>query len=357
MPLIEAKRGVESKHFGNTADHQPVEEYTLTNAGGASVSLITYGATVTRLLVPDKAGGLGDIVLGCDELWQYEEQVAYFGATIGRVGNRIAGGQFSVDQMRCTVPVNSGLNHLHGGFKGYDKQIWDADGAMTADGPSVRLTLIDPDGAEGYPGTVNVTVIYTLTASNTLKIQYYATTSKPTPVNLTNHSYFNLKDGGRSGIDGHVMKAYANAYTPTDEALIPTGEIVPVKGAPIDFTTPKPMGRDIAAVGIGYDHNLVLNNSDGALVKAAEVYEPETGRAMEVWTTESAVQFYTGNFLDGSIKSKGNLRPQKHSAFCLEAQHYPDAVHHPKFPDTILRPGETYRQITEYRFSTRNPFE
>lgn len=357
MSLNEVKRSVVSRHFGNTADHQPVEEYTLTNGKGASLSLITYGATLTRLLVPDREGRIGDVVLGCDELWQYEEQAAYFGAAIGRVANRIAGGQFSVDQTRYTVPINNGPNHLHGGFKGYDKQIWSAGGAVTADGPSVRLTLVDPDGAEGYPGTVNVTLIYTLTADNALKIQYYATTTKPTPINLTNHSYFNLKDGGRGGIEGHVMKVYANAYTPSDNALIPTGEIAPVKGTPLDFTNPKPIGRDMAAMGSGYDHNLVLNNPGGALMKAVEIYEPETGRAMEVWTTEPAVQFYTSNFLDGSIKSKEGVMPQRHSAFCLEAQHYPDAVHHPKFPDTILRPGETYRQITEYRFSTRNPFE
>jgi aldose 1-epimerase len=344
---------IEKKSFGSTADGLAVDQYILTTDKGASASVITYGATLTRLQMPDQTGKLGDVIVGFDNVNQYQNQTAYFGATIGRVGNRIARGLFSIDKQRFAVPVNNGPNHLHGGFKGYDKRIWDAESAMTTNGPGVRFTLVDPDGDEGYPGTVRVTVIYSLSNDNTLEIQYYATTDKATPINLTNHAYFNLKDGGASGIGDHIMKAYADHYTPVDDTQIPTGEIAPVKGTPIDFTSPKPMGRDMDAMGgkpAGYDHNLVLNNQDGSLAKAAEVYEPVTGRLLEVWTTEPGMQFYTGNFLDGSVKGRGDVAYQEHSAFAMEAQHYPDSVNHSNFPNTVVRPGEVYRQITEYRF-------
>ncbi len=345
---------IDKKPFGTTADGQAVQEYVLTTDKGATASLITYGATLIRLRVPDHAGNLGDVVLGFDNLKQYEDQSPYFGATVGRVANRIAHGIFYIGKTRYAVPVNDGPNHLHGGFKGYDKRVWMADAAMTANGPAVRFKLVDPDGDEGYPGTVNVTVIYSLGDDNTLEIQYYATTDKPTPINLTNHSYFNLKDAGKSNIGGHLMKANGDHYTPVDDTLIPTGEIAPVKGTPLDFTSPKPMGRDLNAMGgnpVGYDLNLVLNSQDGSLAKAAEVYEPDTGRLLEVWTTEPGMQFYTGNFLDGSVTGRGDITYQQHSAFALEMQHYPDSVNHRNFPDTVLRPGAVYRQITEYRFS------
>jgi aldose 1-epimerase len=343
---------IEEKPFAGSGDS--VIEYTLTNSNGASAQIINYGATVTRLLVPDKDGKLGDVVLGFDNLKQYEDQSPYFGAVVGRVGNRIAKGIFSIQGVRYCVPVNNGPNHLHGGFKGYDKRIWASESAMTADGPSVRLTLTDPDGTEGYPGTVKVTAIYSLTGDNALKIQYFATTDRATPINLTNHSYFNLKDAGKSSIADHVMKIYADNYTPVDDTLIPTGQIAPVKGTPIDFTSPKSIGRDLEAMGgkpIGYDHNLVLRNQDGSFARAVEVYEPESGRLMEVWTTEPGVQFYSGNFLDGSVKGKDGTVYQQHNAFVLETQHYPDSINHPSFPCTILYPGQVYRQVTEYRFS------
>jgi aldose 1-epimerase len=345
---------IDQKPFGTTADGHAVEQYILTTDSGASASFITYGATLTRLRVPDRAGKLGDVVLGFDNLKQYEDQSPYFGAIVGRVANRIAHGIFHIDKTLYAVPINNDPNHLHGGFKGYDKRIWKADSAMTANGPAIRFKLVDPDGEEGYPGTVNVTVIYSLSGDNTLEIQYYATADKPTPINLSNHSYFNLKDAGKSSIAGHLMKVYGDHYTPVDGTLIPTGEIAPVKGTPLDFTRPKPIGRDLAATGgttNGYDHNLVLNSQDGSFAKAVEVYEPDSGRLLQVWTTEPGVQFYTGNFLDGSVKGRGDVAYQQHSAFALETQHYPDSINHPNFPGTVLGPGGVYRQITEYRFS------
>jgi aldose 1-epimerase len=350
-----AGSSIDVKSFGKTYDDTPVQQYTLTNGAGLSVRIITYGAAVTNLMIPDREGKLGDVVLGFDNLTQYENESPYFGAIIGRVGNRIAHGIFSVDHTRYCVPINNGPNHLHGGFKGYDKRVWNAEPGMTADGPSLRMTLIDADGDEGYPGTMKVTVIYSLTGDNALKIQYYATTDKATPINLTNHTYFNLNNGGASTIERHVLTLMADAYTPVDATLIPTGEIAWVKGTPIDFTSPKPIGRDLQAMGgspVGYDHNLVLRSQDGDMAEAASVTDPDSGRVMEVWTTQPGIQFYSGNFLDGTVKGKGGVAYQQHSAFCLETQHYPDSINHPKFPDSLLRPGEVYREITEYRFST-----
>lgn len=342
---------IQRKPFGVTFDGNSVDQYILTQAGGGSARLITYGATLTHLFVPDKNGAMGDVVTGFDNLGQYENQSPYFGCTIGRFGNRIAQGIFWIDKVRYCVPINNGPNHLHGGLKGWDKRVWQADAVMSTDGPSVVFTLIDPDGTEGYPGNVSATVIYTLTAGNAIKIQYYATSDKATPINPTNHSYFNLKDGGQTDVLSHVMKIDGDAYTPVDQTLIPTGQIVPVKGTPIDFTRPKPIGQDIAAMG-GYDHNLVLQNQDGnRLARAAQVYEPVSGRLMEVWTTEPGMQFYTGNFLDGTISGKNDAVYQRHAAFALECQHAPDSVNQASFPNTILRPGDMYRQITEYRFS------
>lgn len=351
-----AARGasIDKDSFGTTSDGQAVDRYTLTNDKGVSAEIITYGGIITRLRVPDKDGHLGDVVLGFDNVEKYEEQSPYFGALIGRVANRIAAGTFFVDHRRYCVPINNGPNHLHGGFKGYDKRIWTADAAMTADGPSLRLKLVDADGDEGYPGQVNVTVIYSVTGDNALKIQYYAMCDKATPINLTNHTYFNLKDAGASSIGDHILKIFATHYTPVDSTLIPTGAIVPVKGTPLDFTSPKPIGKDLMAMGgspIGYDHNLCLDHPVDVLSEAAEVYEPVTGRDLQVWTTQPGLQFYSGNFLDGSVKGKRGVVYQQHNAFVLETQHYPDSVNHDNFPSTILRPGDVYREITEFRFS------
>jgi aldose 1-epimerase len=345
---------IEKDSFGVTSDGQAVDRYTLTNDKGVSAEIINYGGIITRLRVPDKNGRLGDVVLGFDDIKKYEDQSPYFGAIIGRVANRIAGGMFFIDHRRYCVPINNGPNHLHGGFRGYDKRIWTADAVMTADGPSLRLSLVDPDGAEGYPGQVNVTVIYSVTGDNALKIQYYATADKATPINLTNHTYFNLKDAGASSIGEHVLRIFATHYTPVDSTLIPTGEIAAVKGTPLDFTSPKPIGHDLPAMGgspVGYDHNLCLDHPNDVFSEAAEVYEPVTGRDMQVWTTQPGMQFYSGNFLDGSVTGKKGVVYAQHNAFALETQHYPDSVNHNNFPATILHPDEVYRQITEYRFS------
>jgi aldose 1-epimerase len=345
--------GIEKKHFGTTTDGKDVDQYTLDNGKGGVAKIITYGGTVTSIEIPDKNGKVGDVVLGFDNLKQYEIESPFFGAIIGRVGNRIAKGMFTIDGNHYAVPVNNGPNHLHGGFKGYDKRVWAADTQGEPDGPSLRLKLDDADGTEGYPGNVHVTVIYSWSSKNVLKMQYYATTDQPTPINLTNHTYFNLKDAGKSDILGHVMQINADGYTPVDDTLIPTGEIAPVKGTPIDFTTAKPLGKDMKAMGgdpVGYDHNLVLRSQDGSFAKAADVYEPESGRRLEVWTTEPGVQLYTGNFLDGSVKGKHGTVYQQHNAFCLETQHYPDSINHPKFPSTLVHPHEVYRQVTEFRF-------
>jgi aldose 1-epimerase len=348
MPLEPA---IARRPFGTTRAGQPVELFTLTSPDGATVEITNYGGIITRLRVPDNTGQLGDVALGYDDLHSYEADSPYFGALIGRVGNRIAMGTFTVDGKTCHAPCNNGPNSLHGGTVGYDKRVWTADPV----GPSsLRLTLVDPDGEMGFPGTVRATVVYTWTADHTLGIAYTATADQPTPINLTNHAYWNLKDGGVGSIGDHQLRVAAEGYLPVDGGLIPTGTIAPVEGTPIDFRTAKPMGRDLLAMGgtpPGYDHCLVLAElPTRPLAEAAVVVEPTSGRRMEVWTTEPGVQFYTGNFLDGHHVGRGGVRYQQHSAFCLETQGFPDAVNHRNFPNTILRPGQTYQSVTEYRF-------
>lgn len=351
-------QSIEHRSFGTTAAGEAVEQYTLKIQGGSSVSILTYGGTITNIIVPDEHDHLADVVLGFDNLKQYETQSPYFGAIIGRVANRIAHGTFTLDGQTYHIPINDGPNALHGGKRGYDKRIWSAQPQMTPDGPSLHLSLVDPDGSEGFPGTVHVGVVYTFTNEKTLRIEYTATTDKPTPINLTNHSYFNLKDDGRTNVLGHVLQINADHYTPTNASLIPTGEIADVKNTPFDFTTPKPIGKDISAVGgdpSGYDQNFVLNNP-GGMRQAAIVFEPTTGRLMTVNTTQPGIQFYTGNFLDGSIKGKDGIVYHPHSAFCLETQDFPDAINQPNFPTCVLKPGQTYHQVTEYIFATATQF-
>ena len=305
-------------------------------------------------MVPDRNGTLSDVVLGCKDLADYEKKSPYFGALIGRVGNRIAKGTFTVDGATYHVPINNGPNSLHGGLIGYDKRVWDAEPTDSPTGPSLKLSLVDPDGDQGYPGTVHASVTYTLTPENTLRIQYVATSDKATPINLTNHTYFNLKDAGKTDVLGHEVRLFADHYLPVDDTLIPTGEVATVHGTPIDFTQPKPIGRDLQAMGgtpVGYDHCVVIDHADGTLREAAQVYEPTTGRLVSVYTTQPGLQFYTGNFLDGTVVGKGGFPYQQHASFCLETQHYPDSVNHPSFPDSLLRPGQTYQQTTEYRFT------
>jgi len=343
---------IEKKAFGKTEDGKEVDLYTLTNDNGLKAQITNYGGIVTSLQVPDRDGNLGDIVSGYDSLEEYIKNNPYFGALIGRCGNRISKGKFTLDGVEYTLATNQDLNHLHGGVKGFDKMVWDAEEMQTDEGPALKLTYLSKDREEGYPGNLSCTVIYTLTNNDELKVSYEAETDKDTVVNLTHHSYFNLGGHGSGDTLGHELMINADNYTPVDEELIPTGQIKPVKDTPMDFTSPVAIGARIDQVEGGYDHNYVLNSSDGSLALAASVYEPKTGRVMEISTTEPGIQFYSGNFLDGSIKGKGTVY-NKHSAFCLETQHFPDAPNKPGFPSIVLRPGEKYTHLTVHKFSAR----
>jgi aldose 1-epimerase len=346
-----------SASFGKTADGQEIQLFTLTNAKGMKATISTYGGTLTGLLVPDKDGKMSDVILGFDKADGYlspefKKSNPYFGALIGRYGNRIAKGKFTLDGKAYQVGVNNNGNSLHGGNVGFNQKIWTAKPGTSADGETLTLTYLSKDGEEGYPGNLTVTVVYTLTADNALKIDYTATTDKATPVNLTNHAYFNLAQGQSKDVLAHQVTIPADRYTVVDDKLIPTGELKPVKGTPFDFTSPHAIGERIAQVPGGYDHNWVLNQATGQH-SAATVYEPTTGRTMEVTTDEPGVQFYTGNFLDGSLKGKDGVVYGKHAGFCLETQHFPDSPNQPKFPSTILKPGETYHTTTSYTFGVR----
>ena len=356
VPAAEGKAMIEKKPFGKTADGKDVDQYVLTNAAGMKAKVITYGAILTELDVPDRAGKSADVVLGFDDLKGYLAGHPYFGATVGRVANRVAKGKFTLDEKRYTLAVNNGPNALHGGLKGFDKKVWQAEQVPAKDGVAVKFTYHSPDGEEGYPGNLTVSVTYTLTNDNALRLDYTATTDKATPVNLINHSYFNLAGQGSGDILGHELTLEADKYTPVDETLIPTGKIEPVKGTPLDFTTAHKIGERIKEMKGnpgGYDHNFVLNGGGKKLAPAARVVEPKSGRVMEMSTTEPGVQFYTGNFLDGTNKGKGGAVYNKHAGFCLEAQHFPDSVNHANFPSVVLRPGQTYKQTTVYKFSTK----
>jgi aldose 1-epimerase len=346
------KMSIKKQAFGKTEDGKSIDLYTLTNANGLKAEIMTYGGIVTSLQVPDRNGKFADIVLGCDSPDEYAKSSTYFGALIGRFGNRIAKGKFTLDGVEYTLATNNGPNHLHGGVKGFDKVVWNAKPMQTNEGPALKLTYQSRDGEEGYPGNLSCTVVYTLTNNNELKISYEAKTDKATIVNLTHHSYFNLGGHNSGDILGHTLQIFADRFTPVDKDLIPTGEIKAVKGTPWDFTKPMAIGSRIKQVEGGYDHNYVLNSSDGSLALVASVYEPKTGRAMEIFTTEPGIQFYSGNFLDGSIKGKGAVY-NKHAGFCLEAQHFPDSPNNPDFPSVVLRPGKKYTQLTVYKFSAR----
>ncbi len=348
----EKKMSIKKQAFGKTADGKDVDLYTLTNANGLKTEIMTYGGIVRILEVPDRDGNLGDIVLGYDSLDEYIENNPYFGALVGRCGNRIAKGKFTLDGVEYTLATNDGGNHLHGGVKGFDKVVWDAEPMEDETSVGLKLTYLSYDGEEGYPGNLKCTVIYTLTNDNELKVSYEAETDKATVLNLTHHSYFNLGGHGSGDILGHELMLTADNFTPVDEGLIPTGEIKPVKGTLMDFTRPMPIGARIDQVKGGYDHNFVLNNSGGSLALAASVYEPNTGRVMEISTTEPAIQFYSGNFLDGSNKGKGAVY-NKHNGFCLETQHFPDAPNKPSFPSIVLKPGDKYTHLTVHKFSAK----
>jgi len=344
--------GVTRAPFGTLPDGTAVEAFTLRNAHGIEVRAITYGAIITSLRVPDRAGKFDDVVLGHDDVTGYVAKPSYFGAVVGRYGNRIAKGRFTLDGKTYSLATNNGPNHLHGGVKGFDKVVWKAEPG-TAGAPSVTFRYTSPDGEEGYPGTLNARVTYTLSDRDELTFEYTATTDKPTPVNLTQHSYFNLA-GAASGSDilGQVLTIDADRFTPVDATLIPTGELAPVAGTPFDFRKPTAIGARIGQDdeqlrrGGGYDHNFVLNHPDAGLRRVVRLAEPKTGRTMEIQTTEPGVQFYSGNFLDGTVTGKGGAVYKKRSGLCLETQHFPDSPNQPSFPSTILRPGKEYRSKT-----------
>ena len=339
--------------FGVMPDGKAVDAYVLTN-GTMTVKVITLGAIIAEIHVPDRDGQTSDVVLGFDTLEGYLSPQPYFGAVIGRVANRVANGGFTLDGKEYTLAVNNGPNSLHGGLKGFDKAVWQASEISSPQGPAVKLAYLSKDGEEGYPGNLSVTLLYTLMADNALKIDYHATTDAPTPVNLTNHSYFNLAGPAEGTILGHELQLFADDYTPVDEGFIPTGEIRSVRGTPLDFTKPTAIGSMIDQIPGepgGYDHNFVLRERPSLNEPAAKVRDPQSGRVLEVFTTEPGLQFYTGNFLDGKIRGKGGVAYGKQQAFCLEAQHFPDSVHHDDFPSIILRPGFSYTQTTIYKFS------
>jgi aldose 1-epimerase len=355
-PAREAK--VTSEPWGKTKTGEAVELYTLKNAKGAEATITTFGARVVTLKMSDKAGKFDDIVLGFDNLDGYLQTPPppYFGATIGRYANRIARGKFKLDGTTYTLAKNNGANQLHGGNIGFDKVAWTAN---PGDGASIAMTYLSKDGEEGYPGNLTATVTYTLADNNELQIVYSATTDKDTVVNLTNHSYFNLAGQGEGDILGHVVMINADRFTPVDKGLIPTGKLEKVDGTPFDFRKPTPIGDRIdakdsqIALGMGYDHNFVLNRTGSSLELAARVTEPKTGRVVEVLTTEPAMQFYTSNFLDGSLKGVGGKVYPRRSAFCMETQHFPDSPNEPSFPSTTLKAGGHYHTETVYRFSAQ----
>lgn len=339
--------------FGHLPDGQEIEIYTLANSHGIKARIMTYGATLVSLEVPDHKGQIKDITLGHDTLEGYLKASPYFGSTIGRYANRIAQARFTLNGKIYELAANDGSNHLHGGLKGFDKVVWKAKPVEGEKWVGVEFTYLSPDGEEGYPGNLAVKVTYLLTEDNELKINYEAETDKPTPINLTHHSYFNLKGQGEGDILDHVLMINADYFTPVNDQLIPTGEIQTVKGTPFDFTTPHPIGERINEVPGGYDHNFVLNKKEGELALAARVAEPESGRVMEILTTEPGVQFYSGNFLDGTIIGKGGKVYHKHYGFCLEPQHFPNSPNQSNFPSTILNPGEKFESQTILKFSVQ----
>ncbi len=355
-PSEKSADSITKKSFATTPDGMQTDIYTLVNSNGIEAQVTNFGATLVSLKVPDKNGKLDDVVLGFDNLKDYIEHRNFFGAIVGRYGNRIAKGKFTLDGVEYTLAVNNGLNHLHGGIKGFDRVVWDAKIIPAPDGQALQLTYVSKDMEEGYPGNLTAVITYSLTNDNGIKIEYEATTDKKTVLNLTNHSYFNLKNAG--DILDHVITINADKITPVDEGLIPTGELQSVDGTPFDFRNPTAIGARIDAddqqiqFGGGYDHNFVLNKEgEVKLSLAARVSEPTTGRVMEVYTTEPGLQFYTGNFLDGSVTGKYGRVYEKRNAFCLETQHFPDSPNKPEFPSTVLEPGQKYSTVTIYKFS------
>lgn len=361
--LFAASTPVTMQSFGNLPDGRETKLYTLKHDSGFQADISDYGGTIVRLLTPDRSGKFADVTLGFVSINPYPASSPYFGATIGRIGNRTAGGKFTLDGKTYTLATNNSPGgipcHLHGGRVGFDKVMWTAE-PTTHDGqPALRLRYTSVDGEEGYPGNLAVEVLYSLTADQGLRIDYSATTDHATPINLTNHAYFNLSGEGRGDILGHELTVRAKYYTPVNAGMIPTGKITPVAGTPFDFTIPHPLGERISTgddqlrIGSGYDHNFVLDSSDGSLALAATMHDPVSGRVLEVLTTEPCVQLYTANFLNGKLTGKSGQTYLRRGAFCLETQHVPDSINQPVFPSIVLRPGQTYRTTTIYRFSAR----
>lgn len=336
--------------WGRTSHGEPVRRFTLKGPDRLTMRVLDFGATITELHAPDPSGQTADVVLGCDSVEPYENQAPYFGSAIGRCANRIARARFELDEVTYPLSPNDEPHSLHGGARGFDKYLWATRAYDTAEGPTIDFRRMSPDGEEGYPGNLSVRILYTLCAGPALRIQYMAVTDRPTIVNLTNHSYFNLAGHNAGDILDHEIQIHADAMTPADATLIPTGEIVPVAGTPFDFTSPRPIGRDIERAG-GYDLNYVLKeNADSRQVKAARVTDPKSGRRLTVTTDQPGIQLYSGNFLDGSLFGKGGAAYGKHAGFCLETQLFPDAIHHPNFPSPRLAPGQEYQHLCEYRF-------
>jgi aldose 1-epimerase len=352
------KRQVRKESFGKTGDGRPVDLYNLTNSKGVELRAMTYGGIIVSLRVPDKNGNLGDIVLGHDKLEGYLVNPPFFGVIVGRYANRIANGTFSLDGVKYTLPKNDGPNSLHGGVNGFNKQVWEAKEFKNAKGVGVAFSYLSKDGEEGYPGNLKVKVSYTLTDENQLIVDYEATTGKDTVLNLSQHSYFNLAGEGSGDILGHHLMLNADHFTPVDKTLIPTGEVLAVQGTPMDFTKPTAIGARIdddyeqLVFGHGYDHNWVINRKGDGLTLAARVHEPTSGRVLEVFTTEPGVQFYSGNFLDGTITGKQGHVYKHRYGLCLETQHFPDSPNHPDFPSTVLKPGQAFHSQTVFKFST-----
>ena len=344
--------GITEKPFG-TFENAPVTEYTISNGVGMQVSILNYGGTVTKIITKDKNGKAGDVILGYDSLAGYlQKNNPYFGSTVGRYANRIANGKFSLNGKEYTLAQNDHGQSLHGGIRGFDKVMWTAE--KLPGNKSLQLTYLSKDGEEGYPGNLEIAVIYTVTDKNEFRIDYKATTDQATPINLTNHSYFNLSAGLDSTIEGHLLALHADQYTPVNEHLIPLGKHISVKNTAFDFRAPKLIGKDLDSVKGGYDHNWVLSREGADLEMIAVLYHPTSGRLMKVWTTEPGIQFYSGNFLDGSLLfTKGGKKYVQHAALCLETQHFPDSPNEPSFPTTILKPGQMYEHHTIYEFSIK----
>ena len=357
-----AKARIDKRAFGKLEDGTPIDIYTLKNRNGLQVEITTYGGAVVTIRTPDRQGRMADIVLGYGDAGGYVSDVSYFGALIGRYANRIARGRFTLNGVEYQLPQNNGVNHLHGGVRGFHKVVWQAREQKRADGVALELTYLSKDKDEGYPGNLAVTATYVLTNANELRIEYSATTDKETVINLTHHSYFNLAGAGTGDILGHVLTINADRFTPVDDTLIPTGELRAVKGTPFDFNRATAIGSRInqaeqqLVFGKGYDHNFVLNKKGRELSLAATVYEPTSGRALEMWTTEPGVQLYSGNFLD-KVPGKAGQVYNFRGGFCLEAQHFPDSPNQPAFPSTVLKPAERYTQTTVYKFMVRRAKE